>query len=141
MPATIRMLGQGDETILTRVAPDVFDHPVDPGRTGEFLRDPRHHLAVALDDDLVVGFASAVDYVHPDKQPELWINEVGVAPDYRRQGIGAALLRAVLEAGRARGCRQAWVLTSPGNAAAVDLYRSVGGEPSPEPAILLEFPL
>jgi hypothetical protein len=34
---------------------------------------------MATAGDTVVGFASAVHYVHPDKAPELWINEVGVA--------------------------------------------------------------
>jgi len=41
--------------------------------------DPRHHLVVAV-EHVVVGFCSAVDYIQPDKPPELWINEVGVAP-------------------------------------------------------------
>lgn len=76
----IKLLGRGDEAVLTHVAPGVFDHAVDPARSVEFLNDPRHHLAVAIEAGLVVGVASAVHYVHPDKSPELWINEVGVAP-------------------------------------------------------------
>ena len=31
-----------------------------------------------MDEEQIVGFASAVHYVHPDKPPELWINEMGV---------------------------------------------------------------
>ena len=76
----IRRIGPDDAAVLDRVADDVFDYPIDPRWTAEFLADRRHHLAVALDGDLVVGMASAVHYVHPDKPPELWINEVGVAP-------------------------------------------------------------
>lgn len=64
---TIRILGPADAAVLDRVAPQVFDNAVDPRRAAEFLADPRHHLAVALDADVVVGMASGVHYVHPDK--------------------------------------------------------------------------
>jgi aminoglycoside 6'-N-acetyltransferase I len=33
---------------VSRVAPGVFDDPINPARAAEFLADPRHHLAVAL---------------------------------------------------------------------------------------------
>lgn len=123
----IRILGRGDEGVLLNVAPDVFDNPLDPELTREFLADPRHHIAVAIEDGLVVGFASGVDYVHPDKPRELWINEVGVAPAYRRRGLGKAVLQALLDAGRTRNCTAAWVLTDRSNEAATALYASVGG--------------
>ena len=114
----VRMLGPADGSVLDRVAPGVFDNAVDPRWTAEFLADARHHLAVALDGDLVVGMASALHYVHPDKPPELWINEVGVAPTHRGQGIGQRLIEALFERGRSLGCRQAWVATEPSNTAA-----------------------
>lgn len=54
----IRLLGPDDAGVLERVAEDVFDGPVDPRWTAEFLADARHELAVALDDGVVVGMAS-----------------------------------------------------------------------------------
>ena len=65
MAIEIKVLGPQDVGVLANVAPDVFDHPIDVGRADEFLADPRHHLAVAVEDGLVVGFVSAVHYVHP----------------------------------------------------------------------------
>ncbi len=127
MTVEIKILQAGDEAVLDRVAPDVFDNAVDPALVREFLADPRHHIAVAVDDGLVVGFASGVDYIHPDKPAELWINEVGVAPSHHGQGLGKAVMRALLQVGRERGCREAWVVTNVGNAAARALYVSVGG--------------
>jgi Acetyltransferase (GNAT) family len=57
-------------------------------RTTEFLADARHHLIMALNSGTVVGFVSAVHYLHPDKAPpEFWINKVGVAPTHQGQGI------------------------------------------------------
>jgi ribosomal protein S18 acetylase RimI-like enzyme len=123
----VRILRAGDENVLSRVAEGVFDHPIDVALSAEFLRDPRHHLSVGLEDGVVVGFASAVHYVHPDKPAEFWINEVGVAPSHQRQGIARLVLSALLSHGRELGCREAWVLTDEANNAARALYRSVGG--------------
>jgi ribosomal protein S18 acetylase RimI-like enzyme len=128
----IKVLGANDGGVLKNVAPDVFDHPIDPQATDAFLRDPRHQIAVAVEDNVVVGFVSAVHYVHPDKpRPELWINEVGVAPTHQGRGVGKDLMRAILEAARGIGCAEVWVLTDRANVAAMRLYASTGGtEPS-----------
>lgn len=127
MTIEIKILHRGDETILTNVATGVFDNPIDPKLTAEFLVDHRHHIAVAVDNGLVVGFASGVHYIHPDKPPELWINEVAVAPTCRRRGLGKAVLKALFEVGRALNCTEAWVLTDRSNQAATALYLSAGG--------------
>lgn len=127
MTYEIRVLAPADAPVLERVADQVFDEPVNAAWAREFLTDPRHHLAVAIADDTVVGFASAVHYVHPDKAPQLWINEVGVAPAYHRRGIGRALLDKVLERGRSLGCTEAWVLTEDDNEPARGLYQALGG--------------
>jgi len=127
MAIEIKVLQRGDESILMNVAAEVFDNPIDAELTREFLEDPRHHIAVAIDDGLVVGFASGVHYIHPDKPPELWINEVGLAPTHRRRGLGKAVLNAIFEVGRAQNCTVAWVLTYRTNVAAMALYSSVGG--------------
>jgi ribosomal protein S18 acetylase RimI-like enzyme len=127
MAIEVKVLQRGDDRILMNVAALVFDKPVDVRLTREFLEDPRHHIAVAIDDGLVVGFASGVHYIHPDKPAELWINEVAIAPTHRRRGLGKAVVRALLEVGRAHKCKVAWVLTDRSNVAAMALYSSVGG--------------
>jgi aminoglycoside 6'-N-acetyltransferase I len=116
----------------------VFDHAVQPRWADAFLADRRHHLVVALDDGVVVGMVSALDYVHPDKAPQLWINEVGVAAAHRRQGVALLMLRAMLDHGRALGCTEAWVGTEPDNVAARALYERAGG--TSESTLLYEFP-
>lgn len=141
MAIIIRVLGSDDTAVLEQVAVDVFDNEVDPRWSAEFLADPRHHLAVALDDGQVVGMASAVHYVHPDKPPELWINEVAVAPSHRHRGIGRQLLDALFARGRTLGCQEAWVLTEQNNAAARGLYGAVGGVEAPEPVVMVTFAL
>ncbi|NLF39946.1 GNAT family N-acetyltransferase, partial [bacterium] len=119
-----------------------FDDPIDMRATREFLNDAHHHLAVAVDDGVVVGFISAVHYLHPDKpRPELWINEVGVAPTHRGRGLGKAILDRILKEGRHLDCSEAWVLTEVDNIAAMRLYASLGGVEGPHDGVMFTFTL
>lgn len=135
----VRILTDAEASVLDHVAEDVFDGPVIPALAAEFLADPRHRLCVAIEDGLVVGFASAVRYVHPDKPAELWINEVGVAPTFQRRGVGKAVIAHLLDHARAEGCREAWVLTDEDNTAARALYAGAGGAESK--AVMVTFDL
>jgi aminoglycoside 6'-N-acetyltransferase I len=138
----IRILRAADAGVLATAAPDVFDDPLIPGASAGFLSDPRHHLVVAIDAGVVVGFVSAVHHVHPDKPaPELWINEVGVAPSHQRQGIARAMLHTMLEHARGLDCREAWVLTDADNAPARRLYASIDGARESEAHVMFTFPV
>ncbi|MEM9927018.1 MAG: GNAT family N-acetyltransferase [Cyanobacteria bacterium P01_D01_bin.50] len=141
MTIEIRILDRGDEDILSKVAFDVFDYELNQKLVAEFLRDSRHHIAVAIDGDLVVGFASAVHYIHPDKPPELWINEVGVAPTHQRQGIGKKLLQEMFLKAKSLDCNQAWVLTDRSNIPAMGLYTSLAESEAPEDTVMFTFNL
>ena len=127
LPTTVRVLTSSEAHLLSNVAPDVFDGPVDPRWMAEFFTDPRHHLAAALEGDLVVGMASGVHYLHPDKPPELFINEVSVSEAWQGQGLGRQMLDALMAHARTLGCVAAWVLTEEENTVARRLYASVGG--------------
>jgi len=122
-----RLANPHDAAALARAADSVFDHPVDAALAAEFLSDPRHHLAIAIEDGQIVGMASGVHYVHPDKAQELWINEVGVATGYQGRGIGRRVVSVLLDRGRTLGCREAWLLTDDSNAAARRMYAAAGG--------------
>lgn len=139
MDVTVRLLDEASAPLLARVAPDVFDEAVEPRWLAEFLADPRHHMVLAVADGVVVGMASAVHYVHPDKAPQLWINEVGVASTHRGRGIGRRLLEALLEHARHLGCREAWLGTEPENVAARRLYAAAGGREAP--MVMVSFDL
>jgi GNAT superfamily N-acetyltransferase len=133
----VRVLGRDDEALVLDAGRDLFDHEPQAPLVAEFLRDDRHHLVGALEDGRLIGFVSAVHYVHPDKPAELWIDEVGVAPRCRRRGVGRAMMQRVLELARELGCRNAWVLTDRDNMAAMRLYAEAGG--TPRAAVMFEF--
>jgi aminoglycoside 6'-N-acetyltransferase I len=136
---TVKVLSASDISLLMNVVDGAFDNPVDEKLAREFLEDPRHHIVVAVSDGMVIGFASAVHYIHPDKRPELWINEVGVAPMHQNKGVGKAIMSEMLSLGKQLGCVNAWVLTDRSNAPANALYKSVGGRIDPGDTVMYEF--
>jgi aminoglycoside 6'-N-acetyltransferase I len=137
----VRLLGEGDHGLLMCADPDVFDDPVDAGQAAAFLADPRHHIVVAVADGRVVGFASAFDYLHPDKPRQFFVNEVGVAARLQRRGIGLRLMRAILAHARTLGCTYAWVGTERDNMAARALYEAAGGVADEPCAVIFGFDL
>lgn len=127
---TVRRLQPADLALLLG-AGDLFDDPLRPDMAARFLAHPDHHLFAAITDHGLIGFVSAVSYLHPDKPLEYWLNEVGVADAWHRRGIGRRLLQAALGHGWSLGCTSAWVLTNSGNHAARGLYAVCGGTPTP----------
>lgn len=141
MSVDIRILEAGEDAVLGSCAEGVFDDPIDAGAAAEFLGDPRHHLAVAIDGGVVVGFVSAVHTVHPDDpRPEMWINEASVAATHRRRGLGRAMLEELFRVARELGCSEAWVLTERSNGAAMGLYAAAGGVEDRGEPVMFTFP-
>ena len=128
---TVRMLGPADMDLLTNPHDDIFDDVVMTALAAEFLNDARHHLSAAIADGRIIGFASGVHYVHPDKPAQMFINEVGVAAPWQRRGIGKAVMAALHDRARTLGCHEAWVLTEDDNIAARSLYLAAGGSDAP----------
>lgn len=136
------MLAPTEHPVLENVAPDVFDGAPIPALSREFLGDPRHHIAVAIaEDGQVVGMASGVHYVHPDKAPQMFINEVGVSAAHEGRGLGKRLLAVLLQRAAELGCTEAWTATEPGNARAQALYARAGGIKDPTPFVMFTFPV
>lgn len=127
IPTKIQVFSPSEGRILSNVASDVFEGTVDTHYATEFVAAPRYCLALALADDLVLGMSSCMQYVHPDKPLELFINEVGIADACQVQGLGRRLLDRPMTHARALGCVSAWVLTEEWNTVARRLYRLLGG--------------
>lgn len=141
MTTDILSLSQSNAALLTNIAPDVFDNAIDPNALAAFLADPRHIMFVAVENGVVVGMASAFEYVHPDKPPQMFVNEVGVTPAHQRRGIGRNLVAALLEQARLRGCSAAWVAADEDNMTAQALYASVPGGASSQRSLIYEWNL
>jgi aminoglycoside 6'-N-acetyltransferase I len=121
----VRRIGTADTRLFDRVAPEVFDEPVDPARLGAYLDAPGHLMVLAFEAELVVGQCAAVVHRHPDKPTELYVDEVGAASTHRRRGIARMLLAEMFAWGRELGCEEAWLGTELDNDAANALYRGL----------------
>jgi len=113
----------------------LFDRLPDEQATGAYLADRRNYLLLAYADDRAVtrSDVAAVGFVRgtelgrldgPERQMLLY--EIAVAPEYQRQGIGAALIRALEQICRDEGFAEMFVFTNRSNAAAMRLYASTG---------------
>jgi aminoglycoside 6'-N-acetyltransferase I len=138
-PLEVRLLSPTDVRVLDRLDDGVFDNPVRPELVQAFFSNPANLLAVAISDGVVVGMASGIVYVHPDKPPQLFINEVGVSERFHRQGIGKRLVATLLQRSGELGCTEAWVATEEGNAGARALYAALGGREDAERAVVYTY--
>ena len=73
----------------------------------------------------ILGFAAA-SLVLDGEENRCELESMAVRVDARRQGTGAALLRAVVEWAAARGARRLGLEVRAGNAAAIQLYERLG---------------
>ena len=114
------------EPEAVEAASPLFDGAARPDATSRFLASPDHHLLVAYEDDKPVGFVSGVETTHPDKGTEMFLYELAVTEDFQRRGIGKALVSALTDLARQRGCYGMFVLTDQDNEAAMATYASAG---------------
>jgi ribosomal protein S18 acetylase RimI-like enzyme len=118
-------MGPGDVDAVVACG-HLFDGPADREATRRFLDEATSHLCVAYEDGAPAGFVSGVETTHPDKGTEVLLYELAVDEPFRRRGIGTALVRALAERARARGCYGMWVLTDRVNEAGLATYRAAG---------------
>ncbi len=104
---------------------DVFDRPLDADLLSSYLADPRLHIVVAMDGTQLIGMCSGMHYHHPDKPPQMWINELGVADPWRRQGLATRLVAALSALARTLDCTEIWVVADPTDMAE-GFYTSLG---------------
>jgi [ribosomal protein S18]-alanine N-acetyltransferase len=127
-----------DEVDRVVAASVLFDDPATEAWTTTFLTSPGHHLLFAHVDGIDVGFVSGVETTHPDKGTEMFLYELAVDEAARQRGVGKALVTALGELARARGCYGMWVSTEADNEAALATYRSAGAD-DPEPGVVLAW--
>ena len=85
-------------------------------------------MVLAVSGGEVIGQARGMVHRHPDLPTELYIDNLGVTEDRRREGIATRLLDELVAWGREKGCEEAWVGTEVDNAPARTLYERRGSE-------------
>jgi ribosomal protein S18 acetylase RimI-like enzyme len=93
------------------------------------LADARNHVFGAIDENgRLVGIATLRREGRVRSDHKAFLFGMYVLPEYRRQGVGRALLEAVIRRAEVLGIRQVNLTVNSENRAAVLLYESCGFE-------------
>lgn len=122
MSLAIHLITTANIGLLDHVDPDVFDHAIQPTLAAAYGASDLHAMFVAVEDGKVVGHIRGNVHLQPDRAPDLYIDNLGTAPSRQRRGIASALMQAMLDWGKTRGCVFAWVATETDNAQAKAFY-------------------
>ena len=99
---------------------------VDPWSIEQFwseLAQPTRSYVVAVDGDRIIGYAGAI-LLAPDSD----VQTIAVSPLDQGRGIGATLLRSLIDEASAAGCRQMLLEVRSDNPAAIGMYERFGFE-------------
>jgi GNAT superfamily N-acetyltransferase len=90
-----------------------------------FRRDETLHALGAYADGQLVGIVHFVEHVSTTAADVCYLQDLFTTPDARGCGVGRALIAAVVEAAKARGCSRVYWVTHETNAVARALYDQV----------------
>ena len=93
----------------------------------KLLQQDANYLIVAFDGGRPVGFLVAHRFSRIDRDKNMvYLYEIGVDPDYRRQGIGSKMIRLLKDECKGDNVMEIWVATGDDNIPAMRLYESTG---------------
>jgi GNAT superfamily N-acetyltransferase len=138
--ATVAAAGEADIPELIELLGVLFsieqDFTPDPDRQrrglAALLASPTGHVAIARDGNgRAVGMATVQLVISTaEGAPSAWVEDVVVREDWRAQGLGRALLDAVLAWARQQGAVRAQLLADLDNAPALAFYTRLGWTPT-----------
>ncbi|MCL2530787.1 MAG: GNAT family N-acetyltransferase [Oscillospiraceae bacterium] len=128
----IRLAQENDLSQLLQLYTHLHDNPM-PDELPQTLwqqimADPNHHIVVAeLDGQLV---SSCVLLIVPNltrgQRPYAWVENVVTHSDYRKQGIGSAVLAFAKDIAVQRGCYKIALMTGTKQDETLRFYESAG---------------
>ncbi len=116
-----RPLTEEDLDAVTALEAANFSRPWSRADFEDALRKPHYLYYVAAEREKVIATAGLIISLD-----EADISNVAVADTYRRRGIAADLLTALMEAGRERGIQSYTLEVRSHNSAAIRLYEKLG---------------
>jgi len=117
-----------DVTIIAQLD-ELLENPWEAVQGERFLANPDNALLVAFVDQQVAGFLTAHRLQRLDaRQAEVLLYEIETHSDFRRRGVGTALIEAIKIWATHAGADELWVLTYSSNIPAMALYSATGGE-------------
>lgn len=123
MEYTIRNANEADLDALEEMEALCFSLPWKRSTLEWFLPDDRHEFLLAVQGDTILGYINLLHVMD-----EGYIGNVAVHPDYRRQGLGSALVKTMLSRCAELELLFATLEVRSSNAPAIGLYSAHGFE-------------
>jgi ribosomal protein S18 acetylase RimI-like enzyme len=80
---------------------------------------------VCYDNGVFAGVASARVLLKPYGESWLYLDEIDVPVNMRKQGVGSLMMKELFEIAREKGCVEVWVGTEKDNKIAQSFYQSL----------------
>ena len=132
----VRRLGIDDVKVMTeanRLFADVFGeegyHGPLPSQTylNRLMADDKFIALVAVQDSEIIGALAGYELVKFEaERSEIYIYDLAVREEFRRQGVATALIEALKPIARDKGAWAIFVQADPPDAPAVALYDKLG---------------
>ncbi|WP_155987917.1 GNAT family N-acetyltransferase [Gorillibacterium massiliense] len=140
MKRVYKKLSLSDLHLVLRMEQDFRSGFICVDNARQFLSNPSNWLFACIEDERIIGFAYGYELNRlNDIGNMLYIHEVGVLPEYQRQGIGREMLTRMKELCTLSGICRFFLFSQKSNTAACALYESVGGEASHEDDVAFFF--
>jgi ribosomal protein S18 acetylase RimI-like enzyme len=128
---SFRKLNISDLSMVMNTENDFRSNFICQENARQFLLNPMNWIFACIEDNRIIGFAYGYELNRlSDIGNMLYIHEVGVLPDFQRQGIGKQMLNGIKRLCKLSGICRFFLITEKSNTAACALYESAGGEPA-----------
>ena len=126
-----RKLGVSDLDLVLKMDNDFRSNFICDENARLFLSNPMCWIFACIENNRVIGFAYGYELNRLDNMGNmLYIHEVGVHPEFQRQGIGKQILISIKSLCKLYGICKFFLFTQKSNKPACALYKSIGGEPA-----------
>ena len=125
----IRRLREGDEALGVAAIRELKESGLtsSPGHMRRLLVMDENYFCVVTEGRRPIGFLVAHRFPRVDEDSSIiYLYELGVHPDYRRMGVGSAMVNLLKQDCRDRNIKKIWVGTAADNVAAKRLFESTG---------------
>jgi len=124
-----RKLGISDLALVLQMEKDFRSGFICEENARQFLLNPQNWSFACIQEKQIIGFAYGYELNRLDNKGNmLYIHEIGVLPQYQRQGIGFQILMNIKKLCKLTGICRFFLFTQRHNVAACTLYEKAGGE-------------
>ncbi len=137
-----RKLNLSDLDMVLQMEEDFRSGFVCEDNARAFLSSPTNWMFACIEDGRIIGFVYGYELSRLDDVGNmLYIHEIGVLPEFRRQGVGKRLLNNIRALCRLSGICCFFLYTEQSNQSACSFFESVGGEPARDDDVAYYFNL